>query len=609
MKLRESVPIGTQISVLPAITFVGFILVLILQYGGLTNQAKVNESNLQRLSLTENLRKFQQQITTVRISEKNFFSTGEVKYSEDHERAMQTLFNTLNIFPFDQNSIVNTRHISEWRALLSEYQNIYLSASIERETIGFSENTGLRGSMRNAIHDVEARLKDKNAVLMRDMLSMRRHEKDFIIRGKEKFYRQWLTSIGTFNHAVSTADLSPVDQSVIRFNTRLYVNSFKNLAAHKRHLAKALIKTEIASNHLLKSIGFTFTKVSIVARDQIGQLYNGALSEFRNIAVLTLLIGLLVVLTSRWIGGGIRSSFKLITTATTKLARRDINTRIPATSYTNEIGEIAKALQFFRENEKQRLLADINLKSAKMHTENIVKTMCEGLFEIDIQGKIVFTNPAAEKLTGFDQNTMIGRNISSIFTKGNASESKLPEQFLHFLFSKKNSAPNDMQMLNSSGKSVSVSCSSGILFDSEDQKTGAILTVQDITERKAIERTKSEFLSTVSHELRTPLTSIKGALGIINSGALGDLNETTQKMVTIALSNSNRLATLINDILDFEKIEAGKMEFHMEPVNLSELIVESLASNEGYATTYGVHFKATGVNQPIIVSGDKCRLM
>jgi PAS domain S-box-containing protein len=91
-----------------------------------------------------------------------------------------------------------------------------------------------------------------------------------------------------------------------------------------------------------------------------------------------------------------------------------------------------------------------------------------------------------------------------------------------------------------------------------------ITAVRDITERKEVERMKSEFVSTVSHELRTPLTSIRGALGLVVGGIAGELPAKAKGMIDIAHKNSERLVRLINDILDIEKIESGKMMLEMQ---------------------------------------------
>ncbi|MDO8412955.1 MAG: HAMP domain-containing sensor histidine kinase [Gallionellaceae bacterium] len=102
---------------------------------------------------------------------------------------------------------------------------------------------------------------------------------------------------------------------------------------------------------------------------------------------------------------------------------------------------------------------------------------------------------------------------------------------------------------------------------------------------------KSDFLSTVSHELRTPLTSIRGALALIAGGVVGELSAAAKPLVDIAHKNSERLILLVNDILDMEKIEAGKMEFNSSPVNLTQLLKQALDGNHAYAEQYRVSFE------------------
>jgi len=97
-------------------------------------------------------------------------------------------------------------------------------------------------------------------------------------------------------------------------------------------------------------------------------------------------------------------------------------------------------------------------------------------------------------------------------------------------------------------------------------------TGQDITERYELERAKDEFTSVVSHELRTPLTSIRGSLGLLESGVLGKLPAQGQRMVEIAVQNTDRLVRLINDILDIERINSGQIDMHPQSCDARELI-------------------------------------
>lgn len=117
-----------------------------------------------------------------------------------------------------------------------------------------------------------------------------------------------------------------------------------------------------------------------------------------------------------------------------------------------------------------------------------------------------------------------------------------------------------------------------------------VLQVLDVSERNRLEKMKNEFVSSVSHELRTPLTSIVASLRLMNSGVLGDFNERCKKMITIAYQNGERLSTLINDLLDMDKLLAGKMQFDLQSHNINELVRQAVSMNQAYAQQHKVSF-------------------
>jgi signal transduction histidine kinase len=125
---------------------------------------------------------------------------------------------------------------------------------------------------------------------------------------------------------------------------------------------------------------------------------------------------------------------------------------------------------------------------------------------------------------------------------------------------------------------------------------------------KAALEIKSQFLSTVSHELRTPLTSIKGTLELVNSGVMGPVPSQMQPILTIAAKNSKRLADLINDLLDLQKIEAGEMAFRFSLLNVRDLVDESVTMSSGYAEQMDVSLSVTHMNEDVFINGDAGRL-
>lgn len=130
----------------------------------------------------------------------------------------------------------------------------------------------------------------------------------------------------------------------------------------------------------------------------------------------------------------------------------------------------------------------------------------------------------------------------------------------------------------------------------------------DITDLKRIDRMKTEFVSTVSHELRTPLTSIRGSLGLISGGVAGELPDGVKTLVGIAKSNCERLIRLINDILDSEKIESGKMPLDLQVVDLRQLAQQAVVANEGFAGQHQVKLALQAGDAPLPVRIDCDRL-
>lgn len=146
------------------------------------------------------------------------------------------------------------------------------------------------------------------------------------------------------------------------------------------------------------------------------------------------------------------------------------------------------------------------------------------------------------------------------------------------------------------------------IITKDGKSLGAVIVVHDITELKHTEKLKNEFVSIVSHELRTPLTSIRGSLGLLVSGVLGTFSEKSKKLLDIANNNCERLLLLINDILDIEKIEAGKMEFQLKDTNLNQLIHEAVEANKMYAEKYSISLEIIQ-QEELLVSVDPGRLM
>ncbi len=145
------------------------------------------------------------------------------------------------------------------------------------------------------------------------------------------------------------------------------------------------------------------------------------------------------------------------------------------------------------------------------------------------------------------------------------------------------------------------------LIPGDGTRGRVVCITRDISERKRMERLQSEFVSTVSHELRTPLTSIRGSLGLVAGGVTGVLPTEAREYVDIALANSDRLVRLINDILDVEKMQSGKLEFRLQSLPLPKLLAQVLTANAHTALAYGTRIVTTTEMPDVEVTVDPDR--
>lgn len=132
--------------------------------------------------------------------------------------------------------------------------------------------------------------------------------------------------------------------------------------------------------------------------------------------------------------------------------------------------------------------------------------------------------------------------------------------------------------------------------------------INNISERLELEKKKDDFISTVSHELRSPLTSIKGGIGLVLSGATGELAEKSRSLLEIAHRNSDRLVLIINDILDLEKIASGQMPFNFATTDMSALVRDAAVANESFCAQYQTKVRLGGCEQPVSVDCDPDRM-
>lgn len=238
----------------------------------------------------------------------------------------------------------------------------------------------------------------------------------------------------------------------------------------------------------------------------------------------------------------------------------------------------------------------------------ILNSATDGIIGVDSDNRPTFLNPAATQLLGLTLRELEGRTIHEAIHHSHADGTPFPESECKNTLQMRRGLPVDLMddtFWRRDGTSFPVEYSSRPMFDEDGTQHGCVVVFRDVTERRAIDRLKSEFVSTVSHELRTPLTSIRGALGLLGSGLLGPLQQKGQRMLEIAVSNTDRLVRLINEILDLERIGSGKVELARDIVDAHTVMVQASQGLQSMADQAGVHLVVSPASETLIGDSDR----
>jgi PAS domain S-box-containing protein len=236
--------------------------------------------------------------------------------------------------------------------------------------------------------------------------------------------------------------------------------------------------------------------------------------------------------------------------------------------------------------------------------ESILRNAGEGISRLDNDGIVTFANPAASRMTGYSVEALEGRFLHGRTTNTREDGSAYLDEVYPSGESTHHAQDVDVYW-REDGSSFPVEfTSTPIVKDGELR--GEVIVFKDITDRREAERAKNEFTAVVSHELRTPLTSIRGSLGLLESGVLGTLPPKGQRMIEIAIENTDRLVRLINDILDIERINSGTIDLLRKPCDASGLIANVVEEMQSVAASDQVRLETKC--DPITLFADPDRI-
>ena len=289
----------------------------------------------------------------------------------------------------------------------------------------------------------------------------------------------------------------------------------------------------------------------------------------------------------------------------------------------------AELMQRFSDNEQTRLALaqQIKQRTAELEQSNsqleaILSAATNfSIIATDLQGTIRYFSPGAERLLGYAAAELVGQYTPAVIhlaaevaTRSAQLTTELQRPITGFatfitLATLDGSETREWHYVTKTNQLIPVALTVTCIKNNNGQVTGYLGVAKDISERQRIERLKNEFISTVSHELRTPLTSIHGALKLLSSGKLLVLPAKIDTLVRIASNNSERLTALIDDLLDMEKLLAGKLVLELLPYQLQPIICETLDSMAEYANTFQVTLVKDLVDQPVYCQLDQQRFI
>ncbi|HEY9714706.1 MAG TPA: ATP-binding protein, partial [Chroococcales cyanobacterium] len=256
--------------------------------------------------------------------------------------------------------------------------------------------------------------------------------------------------------------------------------------------------------------------------------------------------------------------------------------------------ELAQLDQVFRQMESA--IAELRQKE-RATIENAVDVICS----IDGEARFTAVSPSAEKVWGYRSEDLLGTRIAQILP---ADDAAATIQSIRQIVKEKTQGKFESRIKREDGTLVDTLWSA----QWSDEEKALYCVAHDITERKQIERLKQDFVAMVSHDLRTPLTSVQAFLELLSVDAYGALNDTGKESLEMTESSVARLISLINDLLDIEKMESGMLELHIDELSASDLVNRSVHAVSSFANSQGVKI-ATREDIDVDFSADEDRLV
>ena len=253
----------------------------------------------------------------------------------------------------------------------------------------------------------------------------------------------------------------------------------------------------------------------------------------------------------------------------------------------------------------ERRAQELALKTSEETFRQAMENTSVGMTLTSPQGRWLRANSAMCDMLGYTEEEFLALDYRAVTHPDDVELSR--EYVANLLAGPVRSFQIEKRYLHKDGRVIWTLLTTSLICHTDGSPNYFVSHIHDITERREMERMKSEFISIVSHELRTPLTSIRGSLGLLAGTQADSLSEKANRLVQLAYKNSERLILLINDILDIDKIASGQMPFHLKAEPLADLVRQAVEANQPYAEKLSVVLDAGDVSGDLQVRVDAAR--
>lgn len=248
-----------------------------------------------------------------------------------------------------------------------------------------------------------------------------------------------------------------------------------------------------------------------------------------------------------------------------------------------------------------RVLHSVNaaIEEALTSERNLINYAADLVFSIDRQGTFLSVNPFSMTMLGYTPEELIGTSVLKLIPPENLDHVK---KTLGGNYKGRESLLFETKM---QCKTEIIETSWSVIYSQRERTFFCV--AHNITERKHVERLKQDFIAMISHDLRTPLMSVSSSINLVQSGATGEISEVVEKELNSAERSVDHLIELVNDLLDFEKLEAGRMTFEVVPLQINEVIDESVRLVDALAVDRKITIETP--QQDLLISGDQRKLI